>query len=110
VTLPNADRVVVDLVKVRDYLLNASHPDNGGKAQFFVTLGLSEPAALIESLRRVAVVGEVALEAESPHGLTFVVDGTLQTPSGRQATVRTVWIIDAGEDTPRLITAYPGGA
>lgn len=107
--LPNADRAVVDLAKVTDYLLNASHPDNGGKAQFFVSLGLGEPAALIEALSRVAVAGEVVVQTESPHGLKFVVDGTIQSPSGRQPTVRTVWIIDAGEDSPRLVTAYPGG-
>lgn len=107
--LPNAGRAVVDLAKVTDYLLNASHPDNGGKAQFFVSLGLGEPAALIEALSRVAVAGEVVVQAESPHGLKFVVDGTIQSPSGRQPTVRTVWIIDAGEDSPRLVTAYPGG-
>ena len=30
--LPNADRAVIDEPKLVDYLLNASHPDNGGKA------------------------------------------------------------------------------
>jgi hypothetical protein len=109
VKLPNADRAVVDLAKATDYLLNAGHPDNGGKAQFFVSLGLSQPAALIEALRRVAVAGNVVARAESVHGLKFVVDGSVQSPSGRQSTVRTVWIIDAGEGDPRLVTAYPGG-
>jgi hypothetical protein len=32
--LPAADRAVVELTKVAEYLLNASHPDNGGKARF----------------------------------------------------------------------------
>ena len=108
--LPNAERAVVDFAKVVDYLLNAGHPDNGGKARFFVSLGLGEPAALVEALRGVAVAGEVVVQTESPHGLKFVVDGAIQSPSGRQPTVRTVWIIDGGEDTPRLVTAYPGGA
>lgn len=109
--LPNAERAIVDLVKVTDYLLNASHPDNGGKAQFVGILGFAptDPAALAEALRGVAVLGDVVLQAESLHGRKFVVDGALKSPSGRQPTVRTVWIVDAGQDIPRLVTAYPGG-
>jgi hypothetical protein len=37
--LPNADRAFVAQEKIRDYLLNAAHPDNGGKAAFFMALG-----------------------------------------------------------------------
>ena len=34
--LPNANVAVVDRTKVVEYLLNREHPDNGGKADFFV--------------------------------------------------------------------------
>ena len=37
--LPNADRATVQEEKIVDYLLNRSHPDNSGKAQFFEALG-----------------------------------------------------------------------
>lgn len=37
--IPDADRAVVDDVKVRDYLLNLSHPDGGSKAVWFHSLG-----------------------------------------------------------------------
>ncbi len=33
--LPNAGAAVVAREKIRDYLLNPGHPDNGGKAAFF---------------------------------------------------------------------------
>ncbi|HVU27152.1 MAG TPA: hypothetical protein VHG71_05380 [Verrucomicrobiae bacterium] len=33
--LPNADKAIVERDKIENYLLDASHPDNGGKAQFF---------------------------------------------------------------------------
>jgi hypothetical protein len=33
--LPNATTATVADAKVRDYLLNANHPGNGGKAAFF---------------------------------------------------------------------------
>ena len=37
--LPNADNTLVERDKIVSYLLNASHPDKGGKAQFFEGLG-----------------------------------------------------------------------
>ena len=110
--LPNADLAVVDRTKVLDYLLNEAHPDNGGKARFFGLLGYSReaPERLMEALRDVAERGEVVSSAESAHGQKYVVDGRLSghTQESRQWSIRTVWIIDRGEDAPRLVTAYPG--
>lgn len=37
--LPNADLALVEREKIIRYLLNAQHPDNGGKAVFFSNLG-----------------------------------------------------------------------
>jgi len=37
-TLPNADRAVIDPAKIRDYLLAAAHPVGRFKARFFVSL------------------------------------------------------------------------
>jgi hypothetical protein len=39
-SLPNADRAIVDPAKVRDYLL--SHPVGRFKAAFFLSLGYSQ--------------------------------------------------------------------
>jgi hypothetical protein len=39
--VPDAARAVVTEGKVRDYLLAAEHPDNGGKAGFFARFGFS---------------------------------------------------------------------
>ena len=109
--LPNAERAAVDLGKITDYLLNAGHPENGGKARFFGDLGFTreEPAALVNALRALAVSGDVVRHSESRHGRKFVVDGAMQALRGRRAIVRSIWIIDAGQDVPRLVTAYPGG-
>ncbi len=112
VKLRNAHLAVVERHKVREYLLNGSHPDNGGKARFFVSLGFSskDPERLMAALRAVAQNGEVAETARSAHGEKHVVEGWLSahTEEGRQRPVRTVWIIDSGSDAPRLVTAYPG--
>jgi len=107
--LPAADRAVVELAKITDYLLNASHPDNGGKAQFFEALGFptSKPRRLVMALKALATSGEVARQLASVHGTKYVVDGHLESPEGRRSFVRAIWIVDKGQELPRLVTAYP---
>ena len=63
--------------------------------------------ALAAALRKLALNSPVAKRLESAHGEKYVVDGQIETPSGRMQKVRTIWIIDRGLDTPRLVTAYP---
>jgi len=112
VKLRNAHLAVVERHKVVDYLLNSAHPDNGGKAQFFESIGFSVdvPELLIDALRSVAQTGEVVESVKSSHGEKYVVDGPVSshTESSRGRMVRTVWIIDRGLEAPRLVTAYPG--
>jgi hypothetical protein len=112
VQLRNANLAVVERHKLVEYLLNAAHPDNGGKAQFFESLGFTSenPELLVGVLQAVAQTGEVVEMVESTHGEKYVVDGRVssQTDKNRHRMVRTVWIIDRGAETPRLVTAYPG--
>jgi Domain of unknown function (DUF6883) len=109
VKLPNADKAIVDRTKIADYLLNAAHPDNGGKAAFFESLGFrsSEPELLTEELRKLARQAEVTKATVSPHGQKYVIVGQIESPTGRAANVRTIWIVDEGRDVARLVTAYP---
>lgn len=109
--LPNAEQAIVERKKITDYLLNPTHPDNGGKAAFFVGLGYNETdwTLLADALRRLAATANVAARTETTHGIKYVLDGGLETPSGATYIVRTVWIVDHGLDMPRLVTAYPHG-
>jgi hypothetical protein len=90
----------------------AATSDNGGKAQFFKSLGFIRENAelLVSALYIVAQTGEVVEMVDSIHGEKYVVDGRVssQTEKGRELMVRTVWIIDRGVEAPRLVTAYPG--
>lgn len=110
-TLPNAHLAVVEREKITDYLLNPAHPDNGGKAPFFSALGFrpEDWETLAEALRRLASAAPVALSVETSHGEKYIVDGVMETPAGKTPVVRSVWIVDKGFDTPRLVTAYPRG-
>lgn len=107
--IPNVERCIVEPEKVRDYLLSLSHPAGKGKAEFFTAMGFQREAwqVLADALRQVACNCPVTKSMTSRHGRKYIVDGTLVTPIGQTALVRTVWIVDAGSDTPRLVTAYP---
>lgn len=107
--LPRADLAVVDREKITKYLLNREHPDNGGKADFFIALGFSidKWETLADALRRLAIKSEVSVSMESPHGKKYIVDGEIETPTGKTPIVRTVWIVNTGEAIARLVTAYP---
>ena len=98
--------------KVRDYLLSTEHPIGRGKARFFAALGFrrAEWPALQAALRQLAREGEASVDAATPFGQKYRVRGTIQGPTGRAAVIESAWIILAGEDVPRLITAFPGGS
>ena len=107
--LPNAQLAVVAQEKICDYLLNPAHPDNGGKAAFFLALGFTREdwPRLAAALRQLAVATNIAKSMVSPHGQKYILDGRIESLSGRTPLVRTIWIVDAGQDVPRLVTAYP---
>lgn len=106
--LPNSHLAIVEREKVVHYLMNASHPDNGGKAVFFAALGFSADGwELSNSFLDLADKSDVWVSIESSHGMKNVVDGALITPSGKCSTVRTIWIVEKGSENPRLVTAYP---
>jgi hypothetical protein len=107
--LPNPERAVISQDKLVSYLMNPAHPDNGGKAAFFLSHGFSPDRwqELASALVGLAATINVSKSVASPHGTKYVLDGELRTPSGRSPRVRTVWIVDAGTDAPRLVTAYP---
>ncbi len=54
-----------------------------------------------------AATGEVIEVIRSPFGTKYVVDGGFTAPKGVPVCVRTVWIVEEGEDEPRFVTAYP---
>ncbi len=47
--LPNAHRAIIEKEKILDYLLNLAHPDNGGKAAYYLGLGFSREGWQVNS-------------------------------------------------------------
>ncbi len=106
--LPNAEHAVVDIVKLRDYCLNASHPRGCHKARvFFATLGLTARDAqyLRNALLEAATTHEAALGEADEHGQRYLLDFTL-TRGDRVARIRSSWVVRRGEDVPRLTSCF----
>jgi hypothetical protein len=107
--LPAGISALVPSSKVQDYLLNLEHPVGGGKAKFFLHFGFhSERWEELSEALRIHIEQNPAVETlEDADGVTYVIEGPLQTPSRRRPHVRTVWLLETGKLAPRFITAYP---
>lgn len=106
--LPRPDAVVVDVRKVRDYLLSATHPVGQHKARFFAALGFTEASAalFISEVRRIANSEDVLAVEDTAFGRKYTVVGQLTGPKGT-AQVETVWFEEAGVPSVRLVTVVP---
>jgi len=107
--VPSADVAEVTKEKIIGYLLNPLHPDGAGKAKFFGSLGFraDEWQVFAAALKRMVEKQPVTESVESSHGQKYIVDGPIETPSGKSPLVRTIWIVYSGSSIPRLVTAYP---
>jgi len=99
---------IIPADKLRDYLLSSVHPIGRYKSAFFRSIGyLQEHWQLLERDLRAVLANEAEPSDVSEYGQKFTVRGTTTGPNGRTGRIVSVWIILAGERTPRFITAYP---
>ena len=85
--------------------------DRPVEAAFFNSLGYTDEdwQQLEADLRDHARTQEASAGESTVYGQKYDVRGILTGPLVRRgASVVTVWIVQTGEDFPRLITAYPG--
>jgi len=108
--IPDSERVVVAVEKVRDYLLNLDHPDGGSKAVWFHSLGYAhaEWLQLADDLLAIARKCDDFDTETTKYGVKYKATGSVGRPGYRPGTVMTVWIVE-DDDPPRLVTAYPNG-
>jgi len=110
-SFPHADRAVVPIEKITEYLLNVDHPVGGPKAKWFMHLGYdpTAPDALVHDLLNVARSCEDFVEQRTQHGVKYIAAGQIVSPRQIEADVLTVWIVEHEAPTPLLVTAYPAG-
>jgi len=82
------------------YFLKYRLPDSSG----FTQRNVEELEQRLLTIARTEDVQEVIA---SPYDTKYVVEGTIDTSSGGKMAIRSIWIIETGEDSPRLVTAYP---
>ena len=62
---------------------------------------------MAKKFRKIARTEEIREKIESPFGIKYIIDGQMKFSNGESVTVRTVWIIETGQNIPRFVTAYP---
>lgn len=106
--VPGAEIAVIDIRKLRDYCLNPAHDEGKHKARLFGAIGMTANDA--EELRIILLDGIKGMDAQigkqDEFGQRYVVDVPVAW-RGKQVTIRSGWIVEAGSETPRLTTCYP---
>ncbi len=109
--LPNAERAVAAVEKLRDYSLNPDHDEGKHNARVFRSaLGFTKADAerLREMVLEAARTGEASLGKLPPYGQMYALRFDVQGLRG-VVTIRTAWIVATGTDFPRLVTCYVEG-
>jgi hypothetical protein len=103
-TIPHADRAVVDIRKLRDYCLNPLHDEGKHRARVFAAaLGMTgaDAARWRDILLQAVTTHDADVGYRDAYGQRYVVDCLLEW-RGRQAMIRSGWILEHGSDSPRL--------
>lgn len=106
--LPNAENAIVPEEKILGYVLNAEHFDGKNKARVFESVfGINAVNAnvLIEKIKKAVLENKIVFEMETPFGKKYTLDFEMEY-NGISAKVRTGWIIENGNDNPRLTSCY----
>lgn len=107
--LPNVEKAIINPKKLYDYSLNPNHPVGGNKAKVFESaLGYNQSNAsdLISQLYKKLPESKIILGRFDEYGQRYTVDINIQGSNGKNAIVRTGWIIKTNSDIPELTTLY----
>jgi len=106
--LPDADKAIVPIEKLKHYCLSSSHVHGKHKSHLFANLlGLDENDA--ERLQRIIFQAGQKYDAvftrTSEHGKQYHVEFPMQGKRGEHI-VRSLWIVLHSENFPRLVSCY----
>jgi hypothetical protein len=107
--LPRAHRALVPRAKLEGYLLNPQHEVGRHKARVFASaLGIEQRdwEYLRDQLRTGIVEASPVCGRETPWGDLYEAVVDVDGLNGETHPVMTVWLVEPGDDPPRLVTAY----
>lgn len=58
-------------------------------------------------LLQIAKINEVKEVKETIYGTNYVIEGKMETPSGKIVTIATVWFVQKEKGRPSFVTVYP---
>ncbi len=102
-------RVIIDHRKLTEYALSPSSPWGRHKAIVFEqALGFTRDnyADLLEQIEENILDAPATFHGEDEFGRRYTVDLNVCGTEGRQAVVRTGWLVPHGADEARLVTLY----
>lgn len=107
--IPNSNRSSVAENKITDYLLSESHEIGRHKANFFKRFGfdIADLETFKSSLVQHSIDREIENTKDSDFGIKYELKCEIITPDKRNPCIVTVWLIEHGQKTPKLVTAYP---
>ena len=107
--IPNADRAMVDIRKLRDYCLNPAHDEGKHKARLFaaaLSMTVNDAEDLRDALIEVVKTQDAQLGRRDEYGQRYILDFLLEWHDKRTM-IRSGWIIEHGAETPQFTTCYP---
>lgn len=107
--MPNNEQSFVAENKITDYLLSDKHQTGKQKADFFKRFGFDSENinTFIGSLIQHSIDREVEKIQDSVYGTKYELRCEIKTPDERNPCIITVWIVEKGQEVPKLVTAYP---
>jgi hypothetical protein len=105
---PDWTKAIVTENKLRNYLLNPEKEGSHGKASVFTRLGFER--ATWRELGRAFLEQHAGkpfqLAGRNQFGVKYMITRPITGPVGT-GVIRSIWMVRFGDDTPRLVTAYP---
>lgn len=106
--LPNGEKAVIEIRKLRDYCLSEEHPRGKHKARVFAAklrFAAEDSEILKNALQRAARESDAVQGISDEYGTRHIIDFELGHRE-RRTTVRSSWIIRCNEDFPRFVTRF----
>ncbi len=107
--MPNNDQSIVADKKITDYLLSDTHETGKHKAYFFKHFGFDilDIETFRNSLIQHSIEKDIEQTKNSAFGIKYELKCEIKTPDERNPCIVTVWIVENGQEEPKLVTAYP---
>ena len=102
-------KVIIDKVKVTNYLLNNNHPEGHSKAIFFKLYGFDQrrPKQFQNALKNHFNANlSTAISIETAYGTKILLQGPIETPIGKEVLIKSIWFKELNSDFIKLVTAY----